>query len=413
MGRVIQAVKSTKKRPRLFSSVVIFIAAAVVLTAGLSCMTYAWFVKTALSDGSEIKSGIFNLELYRYNVKINPVDETIDVSNFADKCEEITREDPLFSSDEKLLPGTGEADDDNEIIRHVAVVNKGDAFSEYGLMFTVKEDGSERSGEDEASVADVIDVSFAVRDKDGKTGNYIYIGKLKDIAKSDAYASEEDVFGALDANDGNIIRGLLLTSEEAEGEGYDGEHTRAYDPEEGDENFSHSIEKLRQSLMPQAGQPASGDYKQIISIKLSLPEKTDEKYQNQNVQVGLRLIGTQNARELCTITAISKPDNDGRIMGVVTGGGIYHKNTEGDEDTVTLTPVPYEGYRFSKWTKYGTKEYKSSENPEVLETGQGSSNSDKDEIEAKLDGDYTYVFEFIKDSEFEEIDIPNDDDWED
>ena len=417
MGRVIQTGKTTKRRSRLFSSVAIFLTAAFVLTAGLSGMTYAWFVKTALSKGSSIESGLFNLELYKYDGEIDPETGKIEVAN----CSVITQENPVFSSEVPVKPG-----ENNGIIQNIAVVNRGDAFSEYGLMFTVKENASEsgEESEEQESVADVIEVFFAVADKDGSIGEYTYMGKRKEIANNngftpaDAKAGEtlEDViFDALDDNDGKIIRGLLLTKPESEGEGYKGEHTTLYDPEEDDENYPHSIEKLRQSLMPKEEQPAGsakGDYKQIISIKLSLPEKTDEKYQNEEVQVGLRLIGTQRARELCTITAISKPDNEGKIMGVVTGGGIYHKNTDGEEDTVTLTPIPYEGYRFSKWTKYKTEEYKSSENPEALETGQGSSNSDKDEIKAELDDDYTYVFEFIKDSEFEEIDIPNGD-WED
>ena len=98
-------------------------------------------------------------------------------------------------------------------------MNRGDAFSEYGLMFTVKENASEsgEESEEQESVADVIEVFLAVADKDGSMGEYIYMGKLSEIAKNDGFTSEdvaeghklEDViFNALDDNDGKIIRVL-------------------------------------------------------------------------------------------------------------------------------------------------------------------------------------------------------------
>ena len=153
--------------------------------------------------------------------------------------------------------------------------------------------------EGEADISEVIQVFFSIIDKEtGKPGPYTYIGRLSELQERDTDTedieedtedTEEDtedeaeteppeeeidveslieeekerelqeetkIHEELDAIDNHIIRGLLLTKDEAEGKGYAGQHTYEYDPEKDDEEFIHSIERLRQHLMGNDNYPS-------------------------------------------------------------------------------------------------------------------------------------------------------------
>ena len=395
-------------------------------------------------------------------------------------------------ADERTAEGRtifqGELEPGKEITEYFAITNEGDTFSEYGITFTVEKvnegiiSSDEYAGDSdsepiendlpgapppagEADISEVIQVFFSIIDKEtGKPGPYTYIGRLSELQERDTdiedteevtedeveteppeeeidveslieeekereLQEETKIHEELDAIDNHIIRGLLLTKDEAEGKGYAGQHTYEYDPEKDDEEFIYSIERLRQHLMGNDNYPSEredpdeddhagdagpeeqkmpGDYKQFISVKLRLPNKLYAAYQNCSVKIGVRQIATQRAREICMITAYGQPDDEGKLIGYVTGGGTYHKSIRADgvpeeeftPDKVTLTPVPETGYKFSRW-RYGL-------------TSKGESamqESQEEELEAALDNDYTYIAEFVKESEYHEGEV--DPDWDD
>ena len=498
---------------------VLSMLSVILSVAGLATATWAWFTGYSVADKNDIQTGLFSIGLYKTDDAMT-------------RKEEITEENPVFEGE--LRPG-------GELTARLAVVNEGETFTEYGLIFTIEElnDGiipediltgadtdteliendlpDAEAPENEGNIAEVIDVFFAKTDKKSReTGPYIYLGRLNELADHvytpgdetdeavgyDGYGTdglsgmivndldstddsgsnsegspaadmradtaevspaaadgiseeaaaaaaeaveaaaeaaaekETEINRLLDGTDEEkpyrIIRGLLLSEEEAVEDSKAGAAVRtyAYDPESesgaGADTYpvygvdSFSIERLRQSLMSagksggagstdvtgagaEAGSAAPGDSEQLVSVRLSLPEKIDEKYQNCSIKIGIRLIGTQRAREISTLTAYSSDES----KGLVTGGGTYHRYiTDGDgiiTDTTqaVLTPVPKEGYRFSKW-RYGITGTKA---PDMTE-------STEEELTVSLDNDYTCIAEFVNDTEFEDDDIP-DDGWED
>ena len=444
--------RSGRRHKALFPVLVMSMLTTILSIAVLCGATYAWFTGYAISGGSGIDAGTFNIHIYK-----------TDRDNLTLR-EEITEAVPVFNLDEDMRPG-------EDMTAYLAVVNEGEAFSEYGITFTVDKinegnipeedtegtysylsggyepiindlEGAEAPA-GEADIAEIIEVYFArVKKKAGsedeyETGPYIYIGRLSEL--TDAYtdfmevietegdgadeagtdpaeeidyeAEEAEINEKLDALDNSYIRGLLLTKDEMENKGFDGPHTYIYDPDKaaGSEyaNDPFSIERLRQTLLPHEEEDAKGEYEQLISVKLRIPDKVYAVYQNCSLKIGIKLISTQRARELSTVTAYASADDEGKPMGIVTGGGIYHRYATDEERAITelqqteLTATANEGYKFSKW-RYGITGAPESE---MIES--------EEEIQTVImDKDYTYIAEFVRDKEPEEIDVPGDD-WED